>query len=139
MVKKFHPFLPNFYSIFYKFSVEFDNFSVDFYLFLDDKPCEIHAMQDYELCLNISDCDICTVNPHCGWCEASGQCLPGNKGYSSCAHSCVNGWVFGERSCTNKVRAGRFSNIAPEVTIFLILTPNIRLLCDINFFRLKDL
>ena len=48
-------------------------------------PCDIHEIDNYELCLNIKDCDYCVANPHCGWCEASLTCFPGNKEYSACA------------------------------------------------------
>ena len=77
-------------------------------------------MINYELCLAIIDCDFCTANPHCGWCEASYTCFPGNKEYSSCPTACTNGWLYGERSCSNKIKAGKFSNIAPEVYFYII-------------------
>ena len=54
------------------------------FLFLED-ACDIHEIDNYELCLNIKDCDYCVANPHCGWCEASLTCFPGNKEYSACA------------------------------------------------------
>ena len=50
-----------------------------------EAPCDIHEIENYELCLNIKDCDYCVANPHCGWCEASNTCFPGNAEYASCA------------------------------------------------------
>jgi hypothetical protein len=51
---------------------------------MKEDPCDIHEIDNYELCLNIKDCDFCAANPHCGWCEASLTCFPGNKEYSAC-------------------------------------------------------
>lgn len=40
-------------------------------LLLKADMCDIHEMDNYELCLAVKDCDYCTANPFCGWCEAS--------------------------------------------------------------------
>jgi len=40
--------------------------------------CNISEMSNYELCLRIRDCDNCAANIHCGWCESTGRCMPGN-------------------------------------------------------------
>jgi len=76
-------------------------------------------MDNYELCLRIEDCDFCAANIHCGWCEATQRCMPGNKDYSVCPTACVNGWIFEAQSCSGKVSAGMFTNVAPEATGFI--------------------
>jgi len=56
--------------------------------------CDITSFHDFELCLRIQSCDFCTANPHCGWCEATGRCMPGGKEYAVCPTACINGWFF---------------------------------------------
>lgn len=52
--------------------------------FILAESCDIHEIDNYELCLAITDCDYCTANPRCGWCGGSEKCYPGNAKYSSC-------------------------------------------------------
>lgn len=81
--------------------------------------CNISEMDNYELCLRITDCDFCAANIHCGWCESTGRCFPGDKEYAVCPTSCINGWVYDSQSCDGKIFAGMFSNVAPEATGFI--------------------
>jgi hypothetical protein len=81
--------------------------------------CALSEMDNYELCLRIQDCDFCAANIHCGWCEATGRCMPGNKEYAVCPTACVNGWIYDAQSCDGKVAAGMFTNVAPEATGFI--------------------
>jgi hypothetical protein len=52
--------------------------------FILAESCDIHEIDNYELCLAITDCDYCTANPRCGWCGGSERCYPGNAKYSAC-------------------------------------------------------
>jgi len=59
-----------------------------------ERSCNISEFSDYEMCLRIQSCDFCTANIHCGWCEVTGRCMPGNKDYAVCPTYCVNGWFY---------------------------------------------
>jgi hypothetical protein len=39
--------------------------------------------------------------------------LPGNDEFATCKVSCINGWIYGSRSCDNNLM-GKFNNVAPE-------------------------
>jgi len=68
----------------------------------------------FMLCHHIRNCDLCTANPHCGWCEMSQSCQPGTEEYSACPKSCPGTyWVFNGR-CGSSLGSGKFTNVAPE-------------------------
>lgn len=81
-------------------------------------------MPNYQACLALNDCDLCSAAKHCGWCEITNRCLPVNpapntpEGMKSelCPNSCINGWIFDQNSCRGTVKGGYMSNIAPEFT-----------------------
>lgn len=83
--------------------------------------CDITSFHDFEMCLRIQSCDFCTANPHCGWCEATGRCMPGGKEYAVCPTACINGWYFNRQSCENSNIDvyGMFMNTAPEASGFI--------------------
>jgi hypothetical protein len=78
--------------------------------------CDMAKMDNFEICLSLTDCDVCSAAPHCGWCEISKRCYPGNLKASACPSGCVNGWVFNKESCRKVVRSGAFSNMDPQAT-----------------------
>lgn len=83
---------------------------------LRGETCDITKKDYFYYCMNISDCDICSSSPYCGWCEQASQCLPGHVKDTACPGDCVNGWFFTSASCNGKVKSGSLSNIDPSGT-----------------------
>lgn len=71
---------------------------------------------NYYVCLNLNNCDICSAADVCGWCEFSQKCLPAQDKEASCPGGCMNGWVYNKQSCDGIVRSGRLGNFDPQNT-----------------------
>jgi len=68
----------------------------------------------FMICNHIKTCDLCTVNPHCGWCRTSQTCKPGTHHYSKCSRGCPSqDWIF-NKQCVHSVKSGKMTNVAPE-------------------------
>lgn len=76
--------------------------------------CDITTSQDFQICFGITDCDLCNSSPHCGWCNSRNACLPGDLNGVTCPNACFHGWIFAIEECTNKVKSGKLSNVAPD-------------------------
>lgn len=76
--------------------------------------CDITTSQNFRICFGITDCDLCNSSPVCGWCNSRNACLPGDLNGATCPNACFHGWIFSIDECTNKVKSGKLSNIAPD-------------------------
>lgn len=75
--------------------------------------CDITQKDNYYVCLNLNNCDLCAAADVCGWCEVTQQCLPSTLKESACPGTCLNGWHFDKNSCDGIVRSGRLGNFDP--------------------------
>jgi len=78
--------------------------------------CDVTKSAHFQICFGIRDCDLCNAASGCGWCGSTNSCLPGDINGAVCPNACFHTWIFTAEECTNKVRSGHLSNIAPEAT-----------------------
>lgn len=73
----------------------------------DSKGCDISTFQNFQMCLDLEGCDLCSAAHQCGWCETTKRCLPGDMKAAQCASACsTSGWNFNASSCKNSVKSG---------------------------------
>lgn len=62
-------------------------------------------------------CEQCTGNARCGWCLASGECLPGNSASPDCRKKCgYDSWTKSGNHCPGGPTKGSMQNVAPEAS-----------------------
>lgn len=74
----------------------------------------------------MNSCERCvTGGARCGWCEYSGQCIPGSVSGPDCGNACPKAaFKRAARHCIGGPTAGAMTNVAPEAKG--LITPTIK-------------
>ena len=83
--------------------------------FASSLSCDIALQPFYSICKEIDDCEVCVSSQKCGWCPASGKCLPGSIHGCSCPSECPSHFMYDSLTeCHRSLASGELTNIAPE-------------------------